>query len=332
MTWYTREINNNLFVLTSIAASRSARSIRTTRSSGNAIASFLLGAPSGGGDRQQLLPDVPLELLRAVGPGRLAGHQSPDAEPRRALGPQHAGVRGGEPPQLRLRHRRRSTRCRRASISSGCRATGARRARLRRRRRQSDSTRTSATRTTSSRASASPTCSNDKTIVRGGYGLYYLNVVSTSASNGFGVRLRPITSLDGDRTSTYRAGAIRSRAGSLEAPGSSLGLETFLGRSPSFSNPDFVNPYVHQFSLGVQRLLPWRTTVELSYVGSRTREMQNRWGGFNEPPLALRNRCDPTQGRHRRHSATSCCRIRSSRCRASKARRGSRARRSRATS
>ena len=42
-----------------------------------------------------------------------------------------------------------------------------------------------------------------------------------------------------------------------------LGLETFLGRSPSFSNTDFVNPYVHQFSLGMQRELPWRTTVEL---------------------------------------------------------------------
>ena len=53
---------------------------------------------------------------------------------------------------------------------------------------------------------------------------------------------------------------------------------------------------MHQFSLGVQRLLPWQTTVEVSYVGSRTREMQNRWGGFNEPPLSLRDRCDPTKG------------------------------------
>ena len=41
---------------------------------------------------------------------------------------------------------------------------------------------------------------NDRTIARGGYGLYYVNVVSTSASNGFGVNSFPITSLDGDRT------------------------------------------------------------------------------------------------------------------------------------
>ena len=51
----------------------------------------------------------------------------------------------------------------------------------------------------------------------------------------------------------------------------------------------FVNPYGHQFSIGAQRELPWRTTIELSYVGSRTRQEQNRWGGFNEPPLSLQD-------------------------------------------
>src|SRR4029453_17360710 len=99
---------------------------------------------------------------------------------------------------------------------------------------------------------------NDKTIARGGYGLYYVNVVSTSASNGFGANSFPITSLDGDRTSTYPL-TNPFPGGLLEAPGSSLGLETFLGRNPSFSNVDFVNPKVHQFSLGVQRLMPWTT-------------------------------------------------------------------------
>ncbi len=43
---------------------------------------------------------------------------------------------------------------------------------------------------------------NDRTILRGGYGLYYLNVVGISASNGFGIQTPLITSLDGDRTST----------------------------------------------------------------------------------------------------------------------------------
>jgi hypothetical protein len=136
---------------------------------------------------------------------------------------------------------------------------------------------------------------DDKTVVRGGYGLYYINVVGISASNGFGVQTPLITSLDTDRTSTFALGNPFSQ-GIAQAPGAALGLQTFLGRSVSFSNPDFVNPYVHQFSFGVQRELPWRTTIELSYVGSRTREEQNRWGGFNEPPLSVRDKCDPTKG------------------------------------
>ena len=65
--------------------------------------------------------------------------------------------------------------------------------------------------------------------MRGGYGIYYLNVVGISASDGFGVQTPPVTSLDGDRTPTY-ALAIRFRTASLIAPGSSLGLATNLGR------------------------------------------------------------------------------------------------------
>ena len=218
--------------------------------------------------RQQLLPDAAVGLLRAVVPGRLARHRPPDSQSRRPVGSQHAGLREGEPSELRVRYRHDQSRDG-AHPAARARVHGARRSRIRRRRRQSDSTRISSTRTTSSRAWASPITLNDRTIARGGYGLYYVNVVSNSASNGFGVNSFPITSLDGDRTSTYPL-TNPFPGGLLEAPGSSLGMETFLGRNPSFSNLDFVNPYVHQFSLGVQRLLPWQTTVELSYVGSRT--------------------------------------------------------------
>ena len=136
---------------------------------------------------------------------------------------------------------------------------------------------------------------SDNTVLRGGYGLYYLSVVGISDSNGFGISTPLITTLDDSRTSTYPLSNPFSQ-GIAQAPGASQGLETFLGRGPGFSALDFVNPYVHQFSLGIQRQLPWRTTFELTYVGSRTLQEQNRWGGFNEPPLELRNRCDVTQG------------------------------------
>jgi len=136
---------------------------------------------------------------------------------------------------------------------------------------------------------------NDRTIVRGGYGLYYPNVASISTQNGFTVQTPLIPSLDANRTSTFPFSNPFSQ-GITQPPGSSRGLETFLGREPNFSNTGFENPYVHQFSIGFQRALPWRTTVDVSYVGSRTRQVQSNWAGFNEPPLSLRNQCDVTQG------------------------------------
>ena len=135
----------------------------------------------------------------------------------------------------------------------------------------------------------------ERTILRGGYGLYFLNVTGTTTQNGFSIQTPLITSNDSDRTSTFPLANPFSQ-GISEAPGSAQGLETFLGRGPSFSNLDYLNPYVHQFSLGVQRQLPWRTSVEISYVGSRTKQEQNSWGGFNEPSLELRDRCDVTKG------------------------------------
>jgi hypothetical protein len=136
---------------------------------------------------------------------------------------------------------------------------------------------------------------NERTILRGGYGLYYINLVGISASNGFGIQTPLITSLDGDRTSTAPLSNPFSQ-GVANAPGSTLGLQTFLGRDVGFSNRSFNNPYVHQFSLGFQRALPWRTSMELTYVGSRTRQEQNQWGGYNEPSADFRNQCDPTKG------------------------------------
>lgn len=135
---------------------------------------------------------------------------------------------------------------------------------------------------------------DDRTIVRGGYGLYFLNPTGTTTQNGFSITTPLIGSLDDHRTPTYALSNPFPQV--ADAPGAALGLETFLGRNPNFSNPDFVNPYVHQFSLGIQRMLPWRTTVEITYVGSRTRAGQSQFGGYNDPPLALRDQCDPTKG------------------------------------
>jgi hypothetical protein len=139
---------------------------------------------------------------------------------------------------------------------------------------------------------------NDKTVLRGGYGKYYLNPTGQSFTNGFSQSTTLIASADGNRTPTYALSNPFPTG--IQAPtGSSLGPLTFLGRSPNFSNPDFVVPFVNQFSLGMQRELPWHVALEATYVGSRSSHVQSNWGGYNEPSAAFQAQCDVTTGKSR---------------------------------
>lgn len=136
---------------------------------------------------------------------------------------------------------------------------------------------------------------NDRTVFRAGYGKYFLNPTTQGFSNGFSIATPIIASTDGGRTPTY-ALANPWPDGIQEPPGSSLGPLTFLGRGPSFVNPDFIVPNVHQFSAGIQRELPWRISLEMTYAGSRSYDIEGNWGGFNDPSLEFQQQCDVTQG------------------------------------
>ena len=136
---------------------------------------------------------------------------------------------------------------------------------------------------------------NDKTVLRAGWGKYFLNPTSQSFNNGFNVSNNIITSNDGGRTPTYLLGNPWPN-GIQEPTGSSLGALTFLGRGPSTSNPDFIVPNVHQFSVGVQRELPWKISLEVTYAGSRSYDIEGNFGGVNEPSEAFQAQCDVTQG------------------------------------
>jgi hypothetical protein len=136
---------------------------------------------------------------------------------------------------------------------------------------------------------------NDKTVLRAGYGKYYLNPTSQGNNAGFALNTQLIESTDGGRTPTYRLSNPWPN-GIETPPGSSLGPETFLGRSPNFSNPDFVVPNVHQFSVGIQRELPWRVSLDMTYAGSRSYDLEGGFNAFNEPSAAFQRQCDVTQG------------------------------------
>jgi hypothetical protein len=136
---------------------------------------------------------------------------------------------------------------------------------------------------------------NDKTVFRAGYGKYFLNPTSQGNNAGFSLSTPLISSTDGGRTPTY-ALSNPWPDGILTPPGSALGPETFLGRAPDFSNPDFVVPNVHHFSAGIQRELPWRISLEATYAASRSYDLEVGFNAFNEPSAEFQAQCDVTLG------------------------------------
>ena len=114
----------------------------------------------------------------------------------------------------------------------------------------------------------------NKLVVRGGYGLLYLpggtNNLSYSGcpQEGFSASTPLVTSIDGGLTPfTLLANAF---AGGLQRPtGSSLGLRTQLGQGVN-GNPRYLRVgYMQQWNLALQHELPGRMIVEAGYAGSR---------------------------------------------------------------
>lgn len=135
---------------------------------------------------------------------------------------------------------------------------------------------------------------NPTTVLRGGWGMSYINTVSTGANFGFSQSTPFVSTTDAGRTA---AGVVSNPfpAGILSPSGSSLGLQTLLGQSLTYSDPSGITGYVHSYSFGIQKQLPWNFNVDASYVGSRTNGILAT-RGFNElskQDLALG---DVTQG------------------------------------
>ena len=136
---------------------------------------------------------------------------------------------------------------------------------------------------------------NEKTVVRGGYGRYYLNPTGQGHSQGFSIQSTLVPSLDDNRTPTYALGNPFPN-GVDQPAGNSLGPLTFLGRNLSYANPEFVVPKADHFSAGVQRQLPWGMTFDVSYAASRSTQQESEFRGINEPGRDLLDRCDVTKG------------------------------------
>lgn len=136
-------------------------------------------------------------------------------------------------------------------------------------------------------------------VARAGWGVYVINPNDNwhhvDIMQGFAQETPLVRSIDGDRTPI--ANVLANPFPQVLVPrGASGGLDTFVGREITYFNPNFANPYAHQFSAGLQFELPYSSVVEVSYVGSRTVDLQSEWDGYNDPPVEFFKRCNPFDG------------------------------------
>jgi hypothetical protein len=109
-------------------------------------------------------------------------------------------------------------------------------------------------------------------VLRGGYGIFFglLGVEYTNAAQpGFSLRTNVVASQDNGIT--YSALIANPLPNGLTAPlGAAGGLNTFLGRSPGFFVADGRRPYTQRWSFTLQAQPLHESVFEVGYLGSRS--------------------------------------------------------------
>ena len=138
---------------------------------------------------------------------------------------------------------------------------------------------------------------SDKLVARGGWGRTFINPTENydGRTYGFSQTTNVVTTLDGSRTAIPNVLNNPFPIGVRQPAGSSLGLLTFAGQGFNTANPEFRIPHMDQFSFGFQYALPWSSKVDVSYVGSRGTDLQDSYS-YNNYGLPLRTQCNLMEG------------------------------------
>jgi hypothetical protein len=137
---------------------------------------------------------------------------------------------------------------------------------------------------------------SQKLVMRGGAGLYYGNpnndIFKTS---GFSTSTSITTSLDNGRTPVPNVLSNPYPNGISVPTGAGRGPQTFVGQNPSWFDYNAVIPKVWSFSFGFQYQVTNASTVEVSYVGSRSYD-QTMQKDYNLPSVEVRKTCNIPEG------------------------------------
>lgn len=111
-----------------------------------------------------------------------------------------------------------------------------------------------------------------KYVARGGYGIYYgISAAQNRSQLGQGFNTSTPWNTSLDNGVTQYASLTRPFPDGIDVPpGSSLGLNTFVGRGISGPIRSWgIKPYYQQWSFSIQRELPANSVVEVAYFGNR---------------------------------------------------------------
>jgi hypothetical protein len=111
---------------------------------------------------------------------------------------------------------------------------------------------------------------NQKTVLRGGYGLFYSAQAFNTSFNGNVATFNAITPYVGtiDSGATPFTTLANPFPAGLRGPeGAELGLGARYGDNLTTFDIGRLNPYNQQWQFGIQRELPWQVVVEAAYAG-----------------------------------------------------------------
>jgi hypothetical protein len=122
-------------------------------------------------------------------------------------------------------------------------------------------------------------------VLRGGYGISYAQAFTNGPNTGFVATTSSVqTSTDGSNrypvltNAATGAGLLAGGGTALFPsglslpPGRTLAIPT-VGGSITFLDPDYRNPMVQQYNLGIEIQLPYRSVLSVEYNGSKTRDI-----------------------------------------------------------
>ncbi|HEY0375839.1 MAG TPA: TonB-dependent receptor [Pyrinomonadaceae bacterium] len=127
---------------------------------------------------------------------------------------------------------------------------------------------------------------NDRTVVRGGYGIYYAPIIYNDFGNAGYLGYNPgQTPINGG----LDAGITLETFPLLPLPNPADQAVGRLDESPDYFTTNYKAGRTAQWSLDIQRELPWNFALQVGYIGSKGTRLRSNFNPVNKLPLeALR--------------------------------------------